>query len=51
MLSLKPERLIFTPIEQTYIQELERIITWVTMGEDEKKWASKVKLVGLLKLQ
>jgi hypothetical protein len=33
-----------------YIQELERITTWVTMGEDEKKWASKIRLVGLLEL-
>jgi hypothetical protein len=24
------------------------ITTWVRMGEDENKWASKVKLVGLL---
>jgi hypothetical protein len=34
-----------------YIQELERITTWVKMGEDEKKWASKVGLVGLLELK
>jgi hypothetical protein len=27
---------------------LEKITTWVNMGEDEKKWASKVGLVGLV---
>jgi hypothetical protein len=36
VLSPKPERLIFTPIEKTYVQELERITTQVSMGEDEK---------------
>jgi hypothetical protein len=50
-LSLRPNRLIFTPIEQTYTQELERITTRVRMGKDETQWASKVRLVGLLELQ
>jgi hypothetical protein len=30
------QRLIFTPIEKTYVQELERITTQVSMGKDEK---------------
>ncbi len=47
----EPKRLIFTPIEHMYIQELERITTWVRMGYDEKQWASTVRLVGLLDLQ
>ncbi len=51
MLSPKPKRLIFTPIEQTYIQELVRITTQVRMRKDEKKWASRIRLVGLLELQ
>jgi hypothetical protein len=38
----KPKRFIFTLIEHMYIQELERITTWVKMGEDEKQWASIV---------
>jgi hypothetical protein len=42
--------LIFTPIEKTYVQELERITTQVSMGEDEKWSASIVRLVGLLEL-
>jgi hypothetical protein len=50
VLSPKPERLIFTPIEKTYVQELERITTRVNMGEDEKWWASIVRLVRLLEL-
>jgi hypothetical protein len=29
---------------------LERI-TWVRMGENEKKWASILRLVGLFELQ
>jgi hypothetical protein len=33
-----------------YAQELEKITIWVNMGKDEKKWASKVGLVGLLEL-
>ncbi len=41
---------IFTPIEQLYIQELERIITWVKMGEVEKRWATNIGLVGLLEI-
>jgi hypothetical protein len=49
--SLEPERLIFTPVEQMYAQKLERITTWVSMGKDEKQWASKVGLVGLLDLK
>lgn len=36
MLSLEPKRLILTPVEQTYAQKLERITTWVNMGEDKK---------------
>jgi hypothetical protein len=50
VLLLKLERLIFTLIKEAYTQKLERIITWVRMGENEKKWASKVGLVGLFEL-
>jgi hypothetical protein len=50
ILSPKPEKLIFTPIEQSYIQKLKKITTLVKMGEDEKKWAFRVRLVGLFEL-
>jgi hypothetical protein len=50
ILSPKLERLIFTPTKHGYSQESERVITWLKMGEDEKKWASKVGLVGLFQL-
>jgi hypothetical protein len=43
--------LIFTLIEHMYIEELERITTWVSMGKDEKQWVSKAKMVRLLELQ
>jgi hypothetical protein len=33
-----------------HTQELERIATWVSMGKDEKQWASKARLLGLLEL-
>jgi hypothetical protein len=33
------------------ITKVGRITTWVRLEEDEKKWASKVGLVGLFKLQ
>jgi hypothetical protein len=42
MLSPERKKLIFTPIEQAYTQKLERITTWVRMGDYEKQWASKV---------
>lgn len=45
VLSLELKRLIFTPIVYS---KVGIITTWVRMGEDENKWASKVKLVGLL---
>jgi hypothetical protein len=48
VLSPTLERFIFTPTKHGYIQELER--TWVKMGKDEKKWASRVGLVGLFQL-
>jgi hypothetical protein len=48
VLSLELKRLIFTPIVYS---KVGIITTWVRMGEDENKWASKVKLVGLFKLQ
>jgi hypothetical protein len=47
VLSLELKRLIFTPIVYS---KVGIITTWVRMGEDENKWASKVKLVGLFKL-
>jgi hypothetical protein len=49
VISRELENLIFTPIEQVYIMELERI-TWVRMGENEKQWASILELVGLFEL-
>jgi hypothetical protein len=31
----------FHILVQIYVEELERITTWVRMGENEKKWASR----------
>jgi len=50
ILSPKLERLIFTQIEQSYTQKLKKITTSVKMGKDEKKWALRVRLVGLFEL-
>jgi hypothetical protein len=33
-----------------HTQKLKRITTWVSMGEDEKEWASRARLVRLLEL-
>jgi hypothetical protein len=51
ILSPKPKKLIFTPVEQVYTQELERITTYVKMGKDKKTWAFKVRLVGLFEIE
>jgi hypothetical protein len=48
--SPKLERLIFTPIQQSYTQKLKKNTTWVKMGEDKKKWVFRVRLVGLFEL-
>jgi hypothetical protein len=37
-------------IEQPYTQNLEKIVTWVHKGEIMKRWDSKTRLVGLLKV-
>lgn len=50
VLSLKLEKLIFTPIEQAYTMELDGITTWVRIGENVKQWASIVGLIGLFEL-
>jgi hypothetical protein len=52
VLSPKLARLIFTPIEQSlYLGFGKNHNLGVRMGEDAKKWASNVRLVGLFKLQ
>ncbi len=41
-------RLLFTPTEQNYSKQVERIEMWKKKGKGEEAWASKACLVTLL---
>ncbi len=47
---LKLDRLIFTPMEQSYTWELEQISIWMKMGVENKRWPFKVGLVGVFEI-
>jgi hypothetical protein len=42
---------IFIPIKQSYNNNLKKILLWIHSKEEERKWANKVRLVGLFEIQ
>jgi hypothetical protein len=44
-------RYVFTPTEQTYNGNLKNILLWISFREEERAWANKVQLVGLLEIE
>jgi hypothetical protein len=42
---------VFTPTEQSYNNNLKNIMFWTNSGKEEKKWANKLNLIGLFKVE
>ncbi len=42
---------IFTPIKQSYINNLKNILLWKSFKEEKKTWANKIRLVGLFEVE
>jgi hypothetical protein len=42
---------IFTPIEQTYNNNLNNIFLLTSFKEEERTWANKISLVGLFEIE
>ncbi len=44
-------RYIFTPIEQSYNNNLKNSLFWTSFGKEERTWANRAGLVGMFEVE
>jgi hypothetical protein len=44
-------RYIFTPTKQSYNNNLKNILLWTNVGEEERAWTNKARLVSMFEIE